>query len=287
MKRRSFLEKLLTKTGRFTDEQITDFIDKLDEEYPDTDAETALALLMTEDEAVGSDKVFGKIKGKAKAEALDPIDNILKTYESKLTAEQKAEYGKLKDDSFKKYQFMLKTFDNDDTKTGDKNYDDLKTDYETLKASLGTDYVKKADHDTLQSTLGSREKEILNVKILNAAIRSGKLRDVSGDRHFERNFVTDAEELLTTGIGEKRIKGFIDTATGKIMRADSPEQPLLIENKAITLSDLADMTITTYGYEKKADQNPTSTVQVPAGGVATAGLTNAQRRMIEQEAAEK
>lgn len=281
MKRRSFLEKLLKKTGQFTDEQIADIIDKADEEYPDADAEKVLALLMTEDEAVGSDSVFGKIKGKAKAEVLDPIDAMLKPFEVKLSPEQKTEYGKLGKDSHKKYQFMLKTFDELGTNTGDKNYDDLKTEFDGLKSRLTTDYVPKADYDNAQSRISQREQELVNRSIINAAIRNKRLRDTTGNKHFEGNFVTDAMDLLSSGLGEKKVKGVYNAELGKVMRADSPDQPLLLDGKAVTLDTLADLTITGSDWEKKTDANPSGDIRIPAPA-PVGGLSAQQRRDVEQ-----
>lgn len=287
MKKRAFLEKALKKFG-FTDDQVKDFIEKLEEEYSDDDAAKALASLMTADEAKGNDEIFKDVKKRTKGEALGAIDALLKQYEPKLTAEQKTEYAKFgATDTDKKYQFILKAFADADTKTGDKNYDDLKTDFDNLKTSLANEYIKKADHDIVAGQLTAREKELLGVQILNHAIRSGRLKDVSSDRHFERNFITDAEELLSTGIGEKKVKGFIDATTGKVMRTDSPEQPLLVDNKPVLISDLANLTITAYGYEKKSDQTPQNTVQVPAGPQSQKGSNAALAQMLAEEAAAK
>lgn len=288
MKRRAFLEKALKKFG-FTDDQIKDFIEKLDDDYSDDDAAKALASLLTADEAKGNDEIFKDVKKRTKAEALDPIDKLLKGYESKLTPEQKVEYAKFgENESHKKYQFMLKTFDEAGSKTGDKNYDDLKGDYDKLKGQLTTDYVAKADHETVVGKLSARDREIIDVKLINAAIRSGKLKDTSSERHFERNFAADAQDLLNTGLGEKKIKGVYNPETGQVMRVDSPDQPVLIDNKAVTLNDLAVMTITGYGYEKRSDTPPVNPVPVPVppgqgGKVKNAALSE----MMKEEAANR
>ncbi|MBN8824443.1 MULTISPECIES: hypothetical protein [unclassified Spirosoma] len=285
MKRRAFLETALKKYG-LTAEQAKEFIEKLEDEYDDNEAAKVLASLMTADEAKGNDDIFKDVKKRVKAEALDPIDNMLKTYESKLSDAQKTEYAKFgPNDSHKKYLFILKAFDEAGTKTGDKNYDDLKGEYDALKGQLGTDYIKKTDHDTVLGRLSQRETELTNVQLLNKAVRSGKLRDTSGDRHFERNFISDAHDLITqVGIGDKKLKGVIG-ADGKIMRADSPEQPLLLDGKAVDLAMLADLTITAYDYGKKSDPTSKDTVKIPTGADKATTKNSALDAMIAEEIA--
>ncbi|WP_234734792.1 hypothetical protein [Tellurirhabdus bombi] len=287
MKRRIFLEKLAVKAG-LTDQEFADFMKDPDADFADEQANKALELVMTADEAVGNDVVFGRAKGKAKAEALDPIDGMLKKYEPKLSATQKTAYTKLGTDSYKKYQFILDAFSEADTKTGDKNFDDLQADFNALKKKIDDgDYVDKSEIATHQTAAQAARQDAAHVSLLNRAIRSGKLRDVSTDRHFERNFVADAQDLLSNkGIGDKKVKGVIDYSTGKIMRADSPDQPLMIGSNAATLADLAELTITSYDWAKKSDSVNADTT-ITNDSTSTQGMSPAQKRMREQDNADK
>ncbi|GAB3272789.1 hypothetical protein GCM10027347_44660 [Larkinella harenae] len=274
----------MKKSGHLTDDQITKLFENLDEEHPDEDATKLLASLLTADEAVGNDVIFKTVKGRAKAEALDPIDAMLKTFVPKLSADQKKEYDKFgANDSHKKYAFMLKAFDELGTKSGDKNYNDLQQEFTDLKTKIQNgDYVEKSVYETEKSAATTARQQAVHMSLLAKAIRNGKLRDVTSDRHFERNFVADAEELLKNGVGEKKLKGVIDYATGQIMRADSTEQPLLVDGKSVTLDTLADLTITQYDWAKKSDPTPKGGV-ITADDSAKAGMSAAQRRNLQMD----
>ncbi|GAA4464166.1 hypothetical protein GCM10023189_43090 [Nibrella saemangeumensis] len=289
MKRRSVLERILKKvTEHLSDAELTELLNDLDGEVDDEKAEKIIAALMTADEAAGNDAVFSKIKGRAKAEALDGVDKILKNYEGKLTPEAKAEYAKLGADSYKKYNFLLKHFDELGTKKGDANYEDLKAEFDALKSKIETDYVAKSEYETVKGQVTARQQDATNTRLLIAAIKSGKLKDVSGDRHFERNFLADAQEVLEGGLkdGSKTIKVVIDHETGKLMRADSPEQPALIGGRAATLVDLAEQTITRFDWAKKSNTSSSEEIQIPKGDAQAKGSNAALRAMLEMEAKE-
>lgn len=88
MKRRDFLKKLGLKTG-LDQTEIDDLLTDLDGEIDDTKADAAIKSVYTSDEALGNDELFQKALGKGKAEALNPIDAMLKSFESKLKPEEK------------------------------------------------------------------------------------------------------------------------------------------------------------------------------------------------------
>lgn len=282
MKRRSFLETLIKKAGLLTDEELKAVLEDQDGELDDGKANAVLAALLTADEAIGNDAIFSKVKGKHRAEALDPIDNMLKEFEGELTAAQKAEYARLGKDTHKRYQFMLKAFKEQKTPTGNANYDELKADYDRLKTQLETDYVAKSELEQSQSKVSEKQRALAHAQILLSAIKSGKLKDVSADRHFERNFIADAQELLDKGIGDKKQKGVIDYETGRIMRADSPDQPLLIGGEAATLATLADLTMTAYDYVKKGEPSPAGSIQLPANPSGS-NVSPMVARMLEMD----
>ncbi|WP_028664421.1 hypothetical protein [Runella zeae] len=266
MKRRDFLKKLGLKSG-LDQTELDDILNNLDgDEIDDIKADAAIKAVYTSDEALGNDDLFKKVTSKAKAEALNPIDTILKAFESKLKAEEKAEYNKL-DTSHKKYNYMLKVFAERETPTGDANYDSLKSEYETLKSDVDTKYVKKEDYETVSQKATKAMQGAFKTKLSIAAAK--KIGDAANARHFEENFFNDASELVaTTGIGKSKVKGVIDYETGKIMRADSPDQPIMLDGKVVTIADLADLTIEHFEY-KAPVSNPAS-----AGRIVITGQTD-------------
>lgn len=270
-----------------TQAQVDEFLAKPDEDFPDAEANAALGRIMTEDEALGNDVVFGKVKDKAKGEVLTPFTTLLGKYEKKLTKEQKIEYGKVGDDPAKKYEFLMDHFEGLGTKGGDANYTDLKKQFDELNEKLGTDYVTRADHDALNTRLAGEQRKNFRNELVGAARASKRLRDISQERRFTDNFVADAEELLNEGIttvGNTKVKGKYDPDTGRIMRLDSPDQPVMIGDKALTLDLLAEQVIgnDAYGWLKKSDTPPSGQIVVPPAAGKGTVLTAEQRKQIEQ-----
>ena len=263
MKRREFLKTLGLKTG-LDQTEIDEILNDLEGDIDDAKADGAIKSVYTGDEALGNDTLFQKAIGKGKAEALNPIDTMLKTFESKLKVDEKTAYGKL-DTSHKKYQFMLKSFSERETPTGDANYDTLKTEFETLKGDVDTKYVKREDHEAVVLKASNAQKQSFKTRLAIAAGK--KLGDSANVRHFEDNFFNDALDLVqSVGIGKSKVKGVIDFETGKIMKADSPDQPLLHDSKVLTIADIADMAIEAYEYKPPVSAPaPVGVVKLPTG----------------------
>ena len=215
MIRRKFLETLLKK-GSLTDAEIAEVLTDIETgEIDDSRADAITAALLTEDEAAASDKVTTKVKGIGKAEALDGVDSILRTYEPKLSTAQKTEYGKLGRDTNKKAQFLLKAFDDKNSASGDEVAQALRDELEEIKTST----VPKTDYEQVSGQVSAAQRRAAQAEMITAARLSPRLRDVSADRHFKTNLVTDAETLLGEGFAlsdKAKVKGVIDYATGEL-----------------------------------------------------------------------
>ncbi|RYC66346.1 hypothetical protein [Spirosoma sordidisoli] len=269
MKRRVFLESILTKGG-LTAAEITDTLGDLEGDLADDRAEAAQAALLTEDEAAASEKISSKIKTSARAEVLTSIDAIVKTYENKLTAAQKTELAKLGTDAHKRSQFVLKCLDEKGTQSGDEARNALQSELDELKEDLANKYVPKSDYEQITGQVSTAHRRATEAEIVAAARTNPHLRDVSKDRHFRTNLIQDANTLLTeTGlrISERAtVKGRIDYATGKILKADDTNTPVQINGRDATIHDLVEQTIKTESFDwaKKSDGSPNGSTIIPA-----------------------
>lgn len=170
MKAKDFLVALLRKAGKETSEKYKPALDAIaDVDIEDDAANEALDSLMNDAEAEANTELWKKVKTATKAEVLDGIDAVLKEKESLLSAEQKTQLTKLGKDTNKRYQFMLKTFSERNTASGDANADDLQTQVEAAISGRidAGDLVKKADFDTVNGKVIKAQTEALNQRILN------------------------------------------------------------------------------------------------------------------------
>ncbi len=103
------------------------------------------------------------------------------------------------------------------------------------------------------------------------------------NRHFEKNFIDDVEALLEKGIGKDgaRVSGTIDYETGKIMRKDSPEQPLAINGTVLTLEDLVPMVAEFGEWNKGYTPPPVDPIIVTGNGSANKGVSIATARTLK------
>lgn len=282
MKAKDFLVALLRKAGKETSEKYKPALDAIaDVDIEDDAANEALDSLMNDAEAEANTELWKKVKTATKAEVLDGIDAVLKEKESLLSAEQKTQLTKLGKDTNKRYQFMLKTFSERNTASGDANADDLQTQVEAAISGRidAGDLVKKADFDTVNGKVIKAQTEALNQRILNKAAKHPKLRDVSADRHFERNFISDLNDLLGEGLGTKKIKGMIDPETGLIVQKDNAEQGIVLDGKRIGIDEVVGLVVETH-YAKNSDTATGSGV-VTVNGTPVSGLSEAKARMLK------
>lgn len=176
---------------------------------------------------------------------------------------------------------MLKSFSERDTPTGDANYDTLKADYEALKGDIESKYVEKEKYETANTRATNALKGNFKTKLSVAAAK--KLGDSANVRHFEDNFFNDALDLVQNeGIGKTKVKGVIDYETGKIMRADSPDQPLLFDGKVVTLADVADLTIERFEYKTPvSNPAPTGVITTKTGNEVKDTNSAARQRNLD------
>lgn len=268
MKWLQLAQSALKKVG-FSDEEIKTGLENLDSDIEDTVANAKLGAIFTADEAKGNDSIFGDVKKTAKAEALNGVDAHFKDVEGSLSAEQKTAYAALGNNTYEKAKFLAGALKTALTvkPTGDPNFDDLKRNYDDLNAKLATDYVAKTQFDEVSTKYGKARKDLVYGDLISKAIPlikdEGK---VKGNRHFKKNFIDDVEALLAQGIGKEgaKVKGFIDVETGKVMRSDSPEQPLMIGSQVITVEDLAPYVVE-YGEYNKGFTAPVAGVVTVTG----------------------
>lgn len=282
MKAKDFLVALLRKAGKDTSEKYKAAIEAIpDVDIEDEAANETLDSLMNDAEAEANTELWKKVKTSTKAEVLDGIDAVLKEHEAKLTAEQKTQLTKLGKDTNKRYQYMLKTFSERNTATGDANADDLQTQVEALingRIESG-ELVKKADYEALSNTAKAAQTEALHQRIFNKAVKHPKLsKDAMSDRHFERNFIADLNELLSEGIGTKKIKGVIDPATGLITQKDNTEQGIVLDGKRIGIDEVVGLVVEQH-YAKNSEPAAGSGV-VSVNGTPVAGMSEAKARML-------
>jgi hypothetical protein len=283
MKRREYLVSLLKKSGHKADE-IETFITDLEAEIEDTDANTRLSGLLTAEEAVANDAIYNRVKGRARSEALDPIDTEMAPLEAALPADLKAKYIALGKNSYEKVKFLVNNFQEVlGQKTGDKNYDDLKATFDDLQGKLTTDYVEKQKYADLEGQLSGIRKENIEGKLIGSARSMIKNEDILKQRHFNRNFLQDVNDLLTTGIGDKKVKGVLDYTTGKIMRQDSPDQPLMIGNDLATIEALAAQAVAFGEYDKGYIAPKSEPIRLPNGDQSENKISEARRRNAEFE----
>lgn len=238
------IAKRAFKKAGFSDTEIEAGLSDLETDVEDTVANKRLSAIFTADEAKGNDSIFKDVKNAAKAEALNSIDAEFKIVEDSLTTEQKAAYAAFGNNTYEKTKYLTALLKEAITKpSGDPNFDDLKKSYETLKGQVSTDYVPKADFEAANSKYSNARKELVHGKIINVAANVVKDETKRSGRHFAKNFIEDAEALLSSGIGkgDTKVKGFIDYDSGKIMRADSPDQPLLINGSVVGIDELVPM----------------------------------------------
>lgn len=281
--------KGLRKAG-FTEAEITEGLGNLETDVEDTVANSRLNAIYTADEARGNDAIFKDVKDKTRAEALNPIDTEIKALEEDLTPEQKTAYTALGNNTFEKIKYLTKTTKENlkaAAKTGDVNYDELKASYDKVMGSLETDYVKKGDHETVLNELSDKQKELIYGRALSVARKAIK-SDKKDQRHFERNFISDVEDVLTNGIitttgGKDKVKGLLDYKTGKIMRVDSPDQPLMINGEAATIESIVPFAVDHGEYDKDyVPITPNDSIIIPGSGAGgKAELSEAAKRNME------
>ena len=273
----------------FNETEINAGLADLEGDVADDVATAKLKAIFTADEAKGNDSIFKEVKDKTKAEALNAIDDEFKKVEDALTADQKKAYTALGANTYEKNKYLmgvLKEKLTEKTPTGDVNFDTLKASYDELKGSLDTNYVKKEEHDALSSRYNDSRKELVHSKVLNTAMQVVKSEDKKKDRHFSRNFLTDMDEFLKSGIGKDKKKAFINYETGQVMREDSPEQPMMIGSDVLTLDKLVPLVAEFGEYNKGFTPPPTDPIRTRgAGGNNEPGdkpVPEAVRRMAER-----
>lgn len=232
----------------FSDAEITAGLADLTVDVEDTVATKKLQAIYTADEAKGSDAIFGDIKKTAKAQALNPIDEEFKLIEELLSPEEKAAYVAAGANTYEKQKIVNKAFKEAKTKSsGDPNFDALKTQFTELQGKLTSDYVEKGKYDAATEKLIKAQQDNLNFKVITSALNEVKDEGKKKDKHFQNNFLSDFRELVeVTGVGPQKIKGKIDYETGKIMRADNPEQPLMIGADLITVESVIPLVASSY-----------------------------------------
>lgn len=282
--------EIFTKAGKklgFSDAEITAGLANMDGDVEDDVANKRLTSIFTADEARGNDAIFGEIKKKFKAETLNPIDTEIKTVEEALSAEQKAAYAALGDNTYEKVKFLAKVAKESLTKpSGDANYDTLKATYDNLTSALSTDYVKKSDHEELSNKLVESRKKYLHSELISSARKIIKNDVKKSSKHFTGNFISDVEELLSSGIGKEKVKGVFDYETGKIMRQDSPDQPLMIGTEVATIEAIAKLAADFGEYDKDYSAPPADPISIPGQdqNKERAETSEANRRNAERVA---
>ena len=276
MKWQTIIENALKKAG-FKDDEIKSGIENLEGDIEDDIANSRLTSIFTADEAKGNDAIFKEVTSKAKAEALNAIDAEFKTVEGSLSVDQKKAYTALGANTYEKNKYLMKVLDEKlKEKTGDANYETLKSSYEELKSSLESNYVKKEDHDALASKYGNATKENVHSKIMLHATTVVKDPSKQG-RHFERNFLQDFEDYLGRGVGKEKTKAKIDYETGKIVRADSPDQPLMLGTEVATFDKIVPL-VAEFGEYNKGFKAPSQEqIIIPGNGNQEGGETTVTR----------
>ncbi|MFC0183350.1 hypothetical protein [Pseudarcicella hirudinis] len=234
----------------------------------DEDANGLLDSLLTETEAENNAEIIKKVSGKAKAEVLNGIDSELKKYESKLNSDQKTELAKFGKDTNKRYNYVLKAL-SEKGSSGQELADKLEGKVEEMinaKIESG-DLVPKDQAEKLKNERLDALRKATHTDIISIAKSNEKLNKEKADRHFSKNFVSDVEALLSSGIGKKKVKAQIDFETGKIVNADNTELEVIGDDgKPITIDGIVASTIETYDWAAKSPNPPgTGIIKIPGG----------------------